>query len=71
MYEVKGLAEAGPRVPRTDCAYVSNASILLDQRRVELVETAPRAALDEADKDATHRLGVNPLVAVEDEHLSV
>ena len=42
---------------------------LVGQQPVELVEAAPRAALDEADEDPPHRLGVDALVAVEDEHL--
>lgn len=37
---------------------------------VELVEAAPRAALDQADEDAADRPRVDALVAVEHEHLA-
>mmetsp|Transcript_19355 Transcript_19355/g.46759 ORF Transcript_19355/g.46759 Transcript_19355/m.46759 type:complete len:417 (+) Transcript_19355:7106-8356(+) len=37
---------------------------------VELVEAAPRAALDKSREDAAHRLVVDPFVAVEHQHLA-
>ena len=52
-----------------DLDLLRNLRQLVGQQPVELVEAAPRAALDEADEDAPHGLGVDALVAVEDEHL--
>ena len=39
-------------------------------RPVEFVKTAPRATLDETDKNSAHGLDVDAFVAVEDENLS-